>query len=295
MWIRPFKDKFPITSPYGNRASPITGATEFHRGVDVGTPMRTPIYMMFDGFLDIYRDSSDALYCVMIDNNNDRVDIIHVDEIINPRRKVKQGEVVGYTGNSGKFTTGPHSHIEYRKDWQNDKVYRDPTFIFNLPFNAMNDKGLEVFTDPKSKIYRKDLVESKIDNVEKFNHWWNTSGIVETTKLLIGLDRFDVLDLVWSNQLNLLDWIVYNVNIDYKDNENIWTLQSKEQKLSVELKEALNNVEIAEDTIKDYRKEIEVLQKGIRALKVEIDRLKYRNLIRILINVIKKWYEKRNK
>lgn len=135
-WINPFQQSHILTSPFGFRTSPITGKQEFHNGVDVGTPMRTKIQMMFDGWLDIYIDEIDTKYLVMVEKGtNNRVDLLHVDEVISPRRNVKQGDIVGFTGNSGKYTTGAHTHIQFRKDWENNKInYLDPLFILNLPF-----------------------------------------------------------------------------------------------------------------------------------------------------------------
>ena len=39
----------PITSPYGSRVHPITGAVSFHSGVDIGGPDRSPIISVADG------------------------------------------------------------------------------------------------------------------------------------------------------------------------------------------------------------------------------------------------------
>lgn len=141
----PFAQRYTLTSGYGQRTYTLNGKviTDFHRGVDYGTPKRTPILAPFDCIVDQYIDSSQAKYCVLIrKGTNYRWDIIHVDEVVGPvGREAKQGTVVGYTGNTGKYTTGPHAHIEIRPDWINGKnVYIDPTsYLQNLPlFSELN-------------------------------------------------------------------------------------------------------------------------------------------------------------
>lgn len=141
----PFAQRYTLTSGYGQRTYTLNGKviTDFHRGIDYGTPKRTPILAPFDCIVDQYIDSSQAKYCVLIrKGTNYRWDIIHVDEVVGPvGREAKQGTVVGYTGNTGKYTTGPHAHIEIRPDWINGKnVYIDPTsYLQNLPlFSELN-------------------------------------------------------------------------------------------------------------------------------------------------------------
>jgi murein DD-endopeptidase MepM/ murein hydrolase activator NlpD len=74
--------------------------------------------MMFDGWLDTYTDSlgNSDLVMVAADGSGNRFDHLHVNEIVNPRRNCKQGEIVGYTGNTGN-STGAHDHITYRPNW----------------------------------------------------------------------------------------------------------------------------------------------------------------------------------
>lgn len=147
-WVYPFKTRFGVSSGYGNRTYELNGKliTDFHKGIDFLTPIGTEIVMMFDGYLDIYKDSADTLYLVMIENGtNNRVDILHVKDVINPRRQAKQGEVVGYSGNTGKNTTGPHSHIEIRPNWeQNRNNYINPAFVADLPLFISNKTMNEI-------------------------------------------------------------------------------------------------------------------------------------------------------
>lgn len=153
-WINPFKQKYGISSNYGWRENPLKpGEQEFHHGADFLTPMRTPVYMMFDGWLDVYVDGVKTIYLVMVENGtNDRIDILHVDEVIRPQRQVKQGELVGYTGKSGEYVTGPHSHVDLRRNWeQNRDKYIDPAFIIDLPFNPKNMDEIKSVSANKDK------------------------------------------------------------------------------------------------------------------------------------------------
>ena len=43
--------ELPVTSPFGWRVHPITGAWRFHTGIDLGYDYGTPIPAMFDGIV----------------------------------------------------------------------------------------------------------------------------------------------------------------------------------------------------------------------------------------------------
>ena len=104
---KPFKGNFAITSGYGNREG------GFHDGVDFALPMRTPLYAVTDGkILLARRDRFGGLYIdlVMADDNH-RARYVHLDTFVaREGQQVKAGDLIGYSGNSGK-STGPHLHF----------------------------------------------------------------------------------------------------------------------------------------------------------------------------------------
>ena len=52
--------ELPITSPFGWRVHPITGAWRFHTGIDLGYDYGTPIPAMFDGIVLAAGDFDDG-------------------------------------------------------------------------------------------------------------------------------------------------------------------------------------------------------------------------------------------
>ena len=52
--------ELPITSPFGWRVHPITGAWRFHTGIDLGYDYGTPIPAMFDGIVLAAGDFGDG-------------------------------------------------------------------------------------------------------------------------------------------------------------------------------------------------------------------------------------------
>jgi murein DD-endopeptidase MepM/ murein hydrolase activator NlpD len=111
----------PITSPFGMRYHPILHRWKLHTGTDFGVPVGTAVRAAADGVvLDAFRNSAygnrvivdhgliNAAYLVTTYNHLSRW-IVHAGE------KVKRGQVIGYSGNTG-WTTGPHLHFEVLVD-----------------------------------------------------------------------------------------------------------------------------------------------------------------------------------
>ncbi|HID54895.1 TPA: M23 family metallopeptidase [Candidatus Poribacteria bacterium] len=104
-----------MTSPFGWRIHPITGRREFHRGVDlaarIGTPVRaaTAGRVIFAGRLGGYG------LAVIIEHKNSISTLYgHLSVIsVGLGQRVKGGERIGFSGNSG-LSTGPHLHFEVR-------------------------------------------------------------------------------------------------------------------------------------------------------------------------------------
>lgn len=105
-----------ITSRFGARLDPISGERSTHTGVDLGAPEGTPIPAARDGVviaagprggygnaIEIaHADGSTTLYA-------------HASQVnVTPGMSVREGEVVGRVGQTGR-TTGPHLHLEVRR------------------------------------------------------------------------------------------------------------------------------------------------------------------------------------
>ncbi len=103
------------TSPFGMRFHPILGYARMHTGQDWGAPIGTPIFAAGNG--TIIKAGWDSGY-------GRRIEIQHANGYITTYshmsgfargiaegERIRQGQVIGYVGNTG-LATGPHLHYE---------------------------------------------------------------------------------------------------------------------------------------------------------------------------------------
>ena len=104
-----------LSSPFGMRKHPIDGFNKMHRGTDFAAPMGTPIMASGDGIIKKAGWCGGGGNCVVIKHNSTYQTVYaHMSKFAKSIRKgvrVKQGQVIGYVGSTGK-STGPHLHYE---------------------------------------------------------------------------------------------------------------------------------------------------------------------------------------
>ena len=108
-----------ISSPFGKRRHPIYKDIRIHWGVDYAAPKGTAIYAAGDGVVQVAKYNGGYGNYVKI-RHNDRYSSAygHMNGYakgIKAGVRVKQGQVIGYVGNTGK-STGPHLHYEVIQD-----------------------------------------------------------------------------------------------------------------------------------------------------------------------------------
>ncbi len=109
-----------ITSGFGMRADPITNQLTNHTGIDIDAPIGTEVKAALDGVVMLVDEQNQYLgKVIVIRHANDvRTVYAHLSEIlVNVEDQVKQGDIIGKTGDTGK-TTAPHLHFEV---WENGK------------------------------------------------------------------------------------------------------------------------------------------------------------------------------
>ena len=104
-----------LSSRYGRRKHPILGYTRMHRGVDFAAPTGTPIYAAGAGTVDYKgRKGAYGRYIRIRHNAEYSTAYAHLSRYargLSRGKRVKQGDVIGYVGSSGR-STGPHLHYE---------------------------------------------------------------------------------------------------------------------------------------------------------------------------------------
>lgn len=127
---------YNISSNFGYRTSPTTGASSYHSGIDIPAPEETKIYSICDGIIVFTGFYGADGYTIIVQNEDYQIFYGHVspDFIVYKGQAVKENEKIGYVGpkylpqnsestytdSSGRktngATTGCHLHLSIKKD-----------------------------------------------------------------------------------------------------------------------------------------------------------------------------------
>lgn len=103
-----------VTDAYGWRIHPIKKTESFHTGVDLAANQGTAICATAAGVV-VAASYSDAYgYYVSLSHGNGYGSFYgHMTNyIVAPGDSVSQGQIIGYVGSTGVYSTGPHLHFE---------------------------------------------------------------------------------------------------------------------------------------------------------------------------------------
>jgi murein DD-endopeptidase MepM/ murein hydrolase activator NlpD len=108
-----------ISSYFGYRKHPILGYTKLHKGVDFAARTGTPIFASGNGTISfIGWKGGYGRYIKIRHNRTYSSAYAHLSRFASSLKngsKVKQGQVIGYVGSTGR-STGPHLHYEVYKN-----------------------------------------------------------------------------------------------------------------------------------------------------------------------------------
>lgn len=101
-----------VTSEYGERVSPTSGASSYHRGIDIGASYGADIIAAADGMVTTASYSSSAGNYVMIDHGGGLYTVyMHASSLtVSAGQTVTAGQVVAKVGSTG-ISTGNHLHF----------------------------------------------------------------------------------------------------------------------------------------------------------------------------------------
>jgi murein DD-endopeptidase MepM/ murein hydrolase activator NlpD len=104
-----------ITDSFGERLDPFSGEGAFHTGVDVGADYGAPVHATADGVvLDVGQHTGYGRVVILDHGFGITTWYAHLSAYaVVAGTRIKRGEVLGYTGISGR-STGPHVHYEVR-------------------------------------------------------------------------------------------------------------------------------------------------------------------------------------
>lgn len=104
-----------VTSEFGYRRDPFTGAVDGHSGMDLAVPTGTAVRSALDGIVTAARYDSSYGYYVHIDHGNGLSTLYaHCSQLlVQAGQSVQAGGIIALSGSTGR-STGPHLHFEVR-------------------------------------------------------------------------------------------------------------------------------------------------------------------------------------
>ena len=148
-----------LSSPFGMRKHPIDGFNKMHRGTDFAAKEGTPVMASGDGIVVRAKWCGGGGNCIKIKHNSTYQTVYaHLKNFASGIRsgvRVKQGQVIGYVGSTGK-STGPHLHYEVI---EGGKKINSQTL--KLPSGKVlkgNDRELFEVVKIKTDVFKSELI-----------------------------------------------------------------------------------------------------------------------------------------
>ena len=119
-----------VSSPFGRRNDPIIrGTRRVHNGIDLRASFE-PVYSMLPGVVTAASYSTAGGYYVTVDYGLFSCSFLHLSRIdVLDGQRVRAGQRIAVSGNSGRRTTGPHLHLSCK--WSDTGKYFDPGVLLS--------------------------------------------------------------------------------------------------------------------------------------------------------------------
>lgn len=140
---QPFTGYWPITLDFGEEWLPTYKKGE-HKGIDYGLPEGTPVLASADGTVirTGYAVTGYGKFVIIQHEDGSGTVYAHLKQVtIADYAKVKQGDVIGLSGNTGN-STGPHLHFEWRRVASRIDTVEDP----KTKLQSVLDKDPDIYT-----------------------------------------------------------------------------------------------------------------------------------------------------
>jgi murein DD-endopeptidase MepM/ murein hydrolase activator NlpD len=154
--LRTPMDGARLSSGYGMRKHPILGYSKMHKGVDFAAATGTPVYAAGDGVIEKSgRFGAYGNYVRLRHNAKLQTAYAHLSRFgkgISPGTRVRQGQVIGYVGTTGR-STGPHLHYEILVggDHVNPSSVKLPTMVM---LDGADRKKFKALVDRLNREFR---------------------------------------------------------------------------------------------------------------------------------------------
>ena len=118
-----------LSAGFGNRTDPFTGLRDFHPGLDISVPRGTKVFAPADAVVVFCGSRQGYGNALILDHGFGVVTRYgHLEGFnVRPGQRVKRGEVIAFSGNTGR-STAPHLHYEV---WVNDQARNPIEYIID--------------------------------------------------------------------------------------------------------------------------------------------------------------------
>jgi murein DD-endopeptidase MepM/ murein hydrolase activator NlpD len=124
-----------VSSPFGVRRDPFTGARRFHAGADLDAPEGSSVYAAASGLIVYAGHQGGYGKQVVVDHGDGvRTHYSHLSSIlVSPGHMVEEGDAIAYVGSTGR-STGPHLHFAVTNA---DGEFLDPVAVLDVPYSSI--------------------------------------------------------------------------------------------------------------------------------------------------------------
>lgn len=112
--VLPIKgDDFTLACGFGHRKDPVFGHSKYHEGIDITSPLGTPVYATGDGKVAAAeRRAGQGNFIEINHGYNYQTRYAHLAEMtVKEGDEIKRGQLIGRVGSTG-VSSGPHLHYE---------------------------------------------------------------------------------------------------------------------------------------------------------------------------------------
>ena len=157
----PLEGNVRISSQFNpNRRHPVTGRIRPHNGTDFAVRVGTRVIAPSSGVVETARYSRSAGYFIVLNHANGYSTVyMHLSKLnVKPGQRVKMGQVIARSGNTG-ISTGPHLHYELRRNGRPVNAMR-----VKLPSSGVSSATTRQIQRFKNNVaqFKKDLYNSRL-------------------------------------------------------------------------------------------------------------------------------------
>jgi len=176
-----------------------------HLGVDYIVPTGTPVYAPADGQIIVSSYFNEGGNTIWYAFGSMVMRCLHLN-VLRPKGFYHEGQIIGYTGNTGQTSTGPHLHLDLSRnavDLNNFNNFVDPDLYFapvmgetesmKITDQNINDLYIAIYrrsADPSGRAYwiGRDIMEF-VKAAPQQSEWKIYTTLLQAGKLIEDFGR----------------------------------------------------------------------------------------------------------